>query len=111
MAELSDSTNAAQAFSYMPIAWSAGATFGPLIGGQLANPAERFPGLFGDVGLLRHYPYVMVMAFPALAALGVAAWTYRYVKEVCIPPLIPSSPLTVIVQTAHSHSKTPYEKS
>ncbi|KAJ7881005.1 member of major facilitator superfamily multidrug-resistance, DHA1 sub-family [Mycena olivaceomarginata] len=72
VAELTDSTNIAQAYAYMPIAWSTGSTLGPIIGGSLARPAERFPELFGDNQFLRKYPYFLPCAIPATFSL--VAW-------------------------------------
>ncbi|KAF8896546.1 major facilitator superfamily multidrug-resistance, DHA1 sub-family [Infundibulicybe gibba] len=59
MAEITDTTNIAQAFAYMPIAWSTGGTLGPIIGGSLSRPAERFPYLFGNNEFLKKYPYFL----------------------------------------------------
>ncbi|EKM78054.1 hypothetical protein AGABI1DRAFT_114886 [Agaricus bisporus var. burnettii JB137-S8] len=81
MAELTDSTNIAQAYAYMPIAWSTGGTLGPIIGGSLSHPAERFPSLFGNSEFLKKYPYFLPCAVPA--TYTVCAWliTYIFLKE------------------------------
>ncbi|KAF7327420.1 Major facilitator superfamily multidrug-resistance DHA1 sub-family [Mycena kentingensis (nom. inval.)] len=47
IAEMTDATNIAAAYAYMPLAWSTGSILGPMIGGFLAHPTESFPGLFG----------------------------------------------------------------
>ncbi|KAF9522055.1 member of major facilitator superfamily multidrug-resistance, DHA1 sub-family [Crepidotus variabilis] len=65
IAEMTDSTNIAQAYAYMPITWSAGGAIGPLIGGILARPAERFPRLFGNSEFLKKFPYFLPCAIPA----------------------------------------------
>ncbi|KAH8111238.1 MFS general substrate transporter [Phellopilus nigrolimitatus] len=81
MAEMTDETNLARAFAYQPIPWSTGATVGPLIGGALSRPAERFPGLFGNSDFLKTYPYFLPCAIPA--TFSVLAWivTYMFLKE------------------------------
>ncbi|KAH8109157.1 MFS general substrate transporter [Phellopilus nigrolimitatus] len=81
LAEMSDETNLARAFAYQPIPWSTGCTVGPLIGGALSRPAERFPGLFGNSDFLKTYPYFLPCAIPA--TFSFLAWivTYMFFKE------------------------------
>ncbi|KAL8918669.1 MAG: hypothetical protein Q9208_007230 [Pyrenodesmia sp. 3 TL-2023] len=50
-----------RAFSVMPLMWTIGSIFGP--GGALANPATRYPRVFGTA-FFRKFPY----ALPNLAA-------------------------------------------
>ncbi|KAJ7690131.1 major facilitator superfamily domain-containing protein [Mycena rosella] len=81
VAEMTDSTNIAQAYAYMPLAWSTGSVLGPIIGGSLARPAERFPSVFGNNTFLRAYPYFLPCAIPA--TFSVLAWvvTLVFLKE------------------------------
>ncbi|KAF9048269.1 MFS general substrate transporter [Hymenopellis radicata] len=81
MAEMTDSTNIAQAYAYMPISWSTGAVLGPIIGGALSRPAEQFPELFGNSEFLKEYPYFLPCAIPA--TFSAIAWgvTYLFLKE------------------------------
>ncbi|KAJ6488140.1 major facilitator superfamily domain-containing protein [Mycena vitilis] len=46
MGDLTDRSNRAEGFAYLPIVWAIGASIGPLIGGNLARPHDRFPTLF-----------------------------------------------------------------
>ncbi|KAF8728277.1 MFS general substrate transporter, partial [Rhizoctonia solani] len=79
VAELTDSTNQAQGFALLSVTWYLGSTLGPLIGGSLSKPAERFPGVFGSrnhvwtklriKGFWSDYPYFL----PCFVAAGVAA--------------------------------------
>jgi MFS family permease len=86
MAEITDATNAGIAFSYMPIAWSIGATLGPMIGGMLANPYKRF----GDGGRnaywssewWRAHPYFLACAVPASFSLMMVLLNWMLLKEV-----------------------------
>lgn len=48
-----------RAFSIMPMVWSIGSVFGPSFGGFFARPAEQFPGLFGNVTLLKKFPFLL----------------------------------------------------
>lgn len=54
---------------------------GPIIGGLLSRPADRFPGLFGKNEFLKNYPYFLPCAIPA--TFTVLAWviTYLFLKE------------------------------
>jgi len=81
MVEITDSTNLAQAYAYMPIAWSSGGTLGPLIGGSLSWPADRFPNLFGHSQFLKTYPYFLPCAVPA--TFSALAWivTFFFLRE------------------------------
>ncbi|KAH6909217.1 major facilitator superfamily domain-containing protein [Coprinopsis sp. MPI-PUGE-AT-0042] len=58
MGELTDSTNRAEGYAYMPVVWATGATLGPLMGGTLSRPHEQFPKLFG-APFWREYPYFL----------------------------------------------------
>ncbi|RKP10531.1 major facilitator superfamily domain-containing protein, partial [Thamnocephalis sphaerospora] len=43
LGEITDETNQARAFSYMPMVYGIGFIAGPTIGGLLSNPAETYP--------------------------------------------------------------------
>ncbi|KAF8896545.1 member of major facilitator superfamily multidrug-resistance, DHA1 sub-family [Infundibulicybe gibba] len=87
MAEISDTTNIARVYAYMPIAWSTGGTLGPIIGGSLSRPAEQFPRLFGNNEFLKKYPYFLPCAVPA--TFSVLAWvvTFFFLKETVASPV------------------------
>ncbi|KAL0948630.1 hypothetical protein HGRIS_010437 [Hohenbuehelia grisea] len=87
MVELTDTTNISQAYAYFPIAWSTGSTLGPMIGGSLSHPAERFPELFGASEFLKRQPYFLACAVPATFA--VIAWivTFFFLKETVARPV------------------------
>ncbi|KAH8891878.1 MFS general substrate transporter [Thozetella sp. PMI_491] len=59
IAEISTPKTAATAFSYFAFVGNLGITFGPLIGGALAEPAEQFPDVFGDIPFFVDYPYAL----------------------------------------------------
>ena len=48
-----------KAFSVMPLVWTIGSIFGPGFGGALANPALKYPEIFGKSGLFRQYPFAL----------------------------------------------------
>lgn len=99
--EITDSTNLAQAYAFMPIAWSSGATLGlvlscnplqsgsfairsPYVGGSLSNPAKRFPDVFGHWEFFKIHPYFLACAAPA--TFSALAWlvTLLFLKEVSV---------------------------
>ncbi|TCD61847.1 hypothetical protein EIP91_007837 [Steccherinum ochraceum] len=80
MAELTDSTNIAQAFALIPIVWSAGATVGPFMGGTLANPHEQWPEIFSHP-FWREYPYFLPCAASAVFSLVVFVLVAVLLKE------------------------------
>ncbi|KAJ8516584.1 hypothetical protein ONZ45_g6135 [Pleurotus djamor] len=86
MVEMTDTTNIALVFAYFPIAWSTGSALGPMIGGSLHHPAERFPETFGDSQFLRRHPYFLPCAIPA--TFSVLAWfvTSFFLKETVVSP-------------------------
>ena len=53
-----------KAFSVMPLVWTIGSIFGPGFGGALANPAARYPKIFGNIEFFKTFPF----ALPNLAA-------------------------------------------
>ncbi|KAG8762049.1 hypothetical protein FRC12_009212 [Ceratobasidium sp. 428] len=58
MVELTDETNQAQCFAFIPVMWSTGSTIGPFIGGTLSNPARLLPHVF-DTPFWNEYPYLL----------------------------------------------------
>ncbi|KAG2040637.1 MFS multidrug-resistance DHA1 sub-family [Suillus americanus] len=81
MVDITDSTNLAQAYAYMPLAWSTGGTIGPLVGGLLSRPVEQFPNVFGHSQFLKTYPYFLACAVPA--TFSALAWivTFLFLRE------------------------------
>ncbi|KAJ7881026.1 major facilitator superfamily domain-containing protein [Mycena olivaceomarginata] len=47
LGDLTDSSNRARGFAYVPLIWATGASLGPFIGGTLSTPQDRFPSMFG----------------------------------------------------------------
>ncbi|KAN0136084.1 major facilitator superfamily [Lactarius tabidus] len=58
IAELTDETNIARGFSIPPVAWSLGFVIGPLIGGVLSRPQNRWPHAFSS-RFWADYPYFL----------------------------------------------------
>ena len=81
IAELTDLSNEARAFSLLPVAWSVGGLLGSMIGGLLARPVEQYPALFGG-DFLRRYPYALSCGVAALVPLIGAVVTALFFREV-----------------------------
>ncbi|KAF8419927.1 major facilitator superfamily domain-containing protein [Tirmania nivea] len=54
-----------RAFSLMPLTWAVGSTFGPVIGGYLADPVKNYPQYFSPGGFFTTYPYALPNFFNA----------------------------------------------
>ncbi|MCO5598854.1 hypothetical protein L7F22_052953 [Adiantum nelumboides] len=70
--DLTDETNEGRAMAQLGFAWGMGGIVGPLMGGLLCNPTDKFPWLFGNNEFLKQYPYVLpcliVASFTAIGA-------------------------------------------
>ncbi|KAA1478516.1 MFS general substrate transporter [Dentipellis sp. KUC8613] len=81
LAEITQPADLAKVYGYMPIAWSTGGTLGPIIGGSLSRPADRFPGTFGDSEFMRKYPYFLACAVPATFSILALLVSLTSLKE------------------------------
>ncbi|KAL6043419.1 protein ZINC INDUCED FACILITATOR-LIKE 1-like [Balamuthia mandrillaris] len=59
LAEITDSSNRATAFSVIGLTAGLARVVGPIIGGYLAQPAKKYPSLFPKDSFFDHYPYLM----------------------------------------------------
>jgi len=66
LSEITDSTNQGKAFPMLSATWSVGCVIGPIIGGQLSDPAKRYPTVFGQYEILHQYPYLLPCAVSCL---------------------------------------------
>ncbi|KAG6333676.1 hypothetical protein ID866_5419 [Astraeus odoratus] len=110
MAEITDETNLALAYSYMPLAWSGGGAIGPMIGGLLSRPADRFPGLFGNVEFFKIYPYFLACAVPA--TFTAIAWlvTFLFLKEASNQSLLITHNRPLSQVSPQSHLSRPIDQ-
>ncbi|KAG2146246.1 major facilitator superfamily domain-containing protein [Suillus clintonianus] len=76
--DITDVTNLPKAYGYVPLSWMIGNALGPLVGGSLSRPADRFPEIFGRSEVLKTYPYLLPCAIPALFAS--VAWLVTYFR-------------------------------
>ncbi|CUA78546.1 Protein ZINC INDUCED FACILITATOR-LIKE 1 [Rhizoctonia solani] len=78
--ELTDETNQAQAFAFLPIVWSTGSTLGPFLGGTLSHPAKVLPSLF-DTPFWNEYPYFLPCLVAAIYSSCVFIVGALFLKE------------------------------
>lgn len=57
--DLTDPTNEGRAYAILGFAWGFGGIAGPIFGGVLEHPADKFPAIFGGVELFVQYPYLL----------------------------------------------------
>lgn len=70
LGEIADHTNEARAFSFLALCFSMGLLIGPLIGGNLVDPASWAPSIFGGT-VFETYPYLLPnISYASLAALA-----------------------------------------
>lgn len=81
MSEITDKTNQAQAFPLTGAFWCVGAIIGPLIGGMLSHPAERYPEIFGGFDFLKDKPYFLPCFISSLATCFSIAIAYFFLEE------------------------------
>ncbi|KAJ3995654.1 major facilitator superfamily domain-containing protein [Lentinula boryana] len=116
MAEITDSTNMADAFSMIPIMWSFGSMVGPALGGILANPATQWPQLFGKFVFFRDFPYFLAcaaagfLAFVAFAlscvGLKESSPTFKNQKMKNVTPSDESEPLLLDDETQSNYGSS-----
>ncbi|KAI6149248.1 major facilitator superfamily domain-containing protein [Pisolithus tinctorius] len=87
IAEITDPTNMALAYSIMPLAWFFGTTIGPLIGGLLEHPAEKYPAVFGGSTFFKTYPYFLPCSVSATFAVICWFITYFLLEETTTPQM------------------------
>ncbi|KAG2338319.1 MFS general substrate transporter [Suillus weaverae] len=81
MMDITDATNLPNAYGYMPLPSMLAAILGPLTGGSLSRPADRFPEIFGRYELLKTHPYLLACTVPALCACILWLIMYFRLKE------------------------------
>ncbi|KAG8780304.1 hypothetical protein FRC12_023221, partial [Ceratobasidium sp. 428] len=80
MTELTDETNQAQCFAFLPIVWSAGSTLGPFLGGTLSHPAKLIPSLF-DTPFWNEYPYFLPCLVTAIFVVCIFVYSVFSLEE------------------------------
>ncbi|KAL2019807.1 hypothetical protein VTK56DRAFT_9158 [Thermocarpiscus australiensis] len=84
ISEHSTSKTQARAFSWFAFSGNLGILFGPLIGGSLADPAEQYPRLFGNVRFFIDYPYALASLAVGVIGLSSVAVAIFFVEETLV---------------------------
>ncbi|KAG8737253.1 hypothetical protein FRC10_008403 [Ceratobasidium sp. 414] len=108
MVELTDETNQAQCFAFLPVVWSTGSTIGPFIGGTLSNPAKLLPRVF-DTPFWNEYPYFLPCLVAAMFTAFVFILSAFFLQETHHPHAEPEldSPPVVAEYGAADHPTRP----
>lgn len=72
-----------RAFAWYMFTRNLGIFLGPLVGGGLANPADQFPGTFGDVQFFVDYPYALPTFVAGAICMTGTLSSLFFLKEVC----------------------------
>ncbi|KIK60211.1 hypothetical protein GYMLUDRAFT_226269 [Collybiopsis luxurians FD-317 M1] len=59
IAESTDDTNRADAFTLLPLVWTTGTVIGFALGGVLVDPARTWPFIFGKISFFERYPWFL----------------------------------------------------
>lgn len=84
ISEISTPKTQARAFSFFAFSGNLGIFLGPFIGGALAGPADRFPGLFGRWRFWTEFPYALPTFVTGVVGASAAVCCALFVKETLI---------------------------
>ncbi|KAI9292134.1 MFS general substrate transporter [Neoconidiobolus thromboides FSU 785] len=82
--EITDKSNRAYAFSFLPMTYGIGMIVGPLLGGYLSNPIDKYPHLIKNPKLaefLIYYPYFLPCFISSSLCLLSATIGALFLKE------------------------------
>ncbi|KAH8198563.1 hypothetical protein TruAng_007244 [Truncatella angustata] len=81
ISEHSTAKTQARSFSWFAFAGNLGILFGPLIGGALADPANQYPNVFGNVAFFKEYPYALPSFAVGVVGLTAVLTSAFFVEE------------------------------
>ncbi|KAH7884757.1 major facilitator superfamily domain-containing protein [Phlebopus sp. FC_14] len=81
MAEITDESNMAQGFAFLPMIWSTGSIIGPLLGGILAHPEVKWPHSIGRLAFFHKYPYFLPCLSAASFSMTAFILTLLFLRE------------------------------
>jgi hypothetical protein len=81
LTEITDDSNRGRGFSFMQLGWSLGTICGPLAGGLLSYPAEKYPSIFSPSGVFGEYPFLLPCLLCALVNLFTAVYCFFLMTE------------------------------
>ncbi|KAG9035187.1 hypothetical protein FRB95_011921 [Tulasnella sp. JGI-2019a] len=81
LGEITDETNQGRAFPLAEVTWSIGSIIGPLIGGNLSHPTERYPTIFGNVEFLVRHPFFLPCFVSSCISLCGILFSFFFLDE------------------------------
>ncbi|KAG9050198.1 hypothetical protein FS837_007096 [Tulasnella sp. UAMH 9824] len=81
VSDITDETNQNKAFALPSLVWYMGAIIGPLIGGLLSHPAEKYPNVFGNIPLLKKRPFFLPCFVSVLITITAMLVTVFFLEE------------------------------
>lgn len=88
VAEITDSTNQARAFSYLSLFGGLGMVVGPMVGGYCAQPVQKYPSLFPPGSLLDKFPYLLPSLVSAFLNIILLILAFVYLTETRKPTYV-----------------------
>ncbi|KAF7984624.1 hypothetical protein HWV62_12843 [Athelia sp. TMB] len=85
VSEVTDASNFGRAAALFGLSWPLGAILGPLLGGALSTPADKYAWL--DITFLRRYPYFLPGGVSSVVTLIAVATGYFFLREANDPPI------------------------
>lgn len=73
-----------RAFLLLPMTFNIGVIIGPILGGFLADPANSYPKVLGNVEFFREYPYALPNLFSAFYLFSAALFVWLCLDEVSL---------------------------
>ncbi|GAB5592550.1 hypothetical protein Unana1_07450 [Umbelopsis nana] len=87
VAEMTDHTNHARAFSLLPLTMGVGIVLGPMLGALFVRPVEQFPGIFAWINnpaltqFFTKYPYSLPCIIGSSLCLAGALFGFFFLEE------------------------------
>eukprot|EP00294_Goniomonas_avonlea_P017809 CAMPEP_0114558286 /NCGR_PEP_ID=MMETSP0114-20121206/10292_1 /TAXON_ID=31324 /ORGANISM="Goniomonas sp, Strain m" /LENGTH=283 /DNA_ID=CAMNT_0001743649 /DNA_START=358 /DNA_END=1206 /DNA_ORIENTATION=- len=81
MSDITDESNQGKGFSVIALMWGAGLMVGPIVGGLLSQPADKYEALFSQDGPFGVFPFLLPCIFIASVSVVGLVVGIKYLKE------------------------------
>ncbi|KAJ2830673.1 hypothetical protein IWW50_000119 [Coemansia erecta] len=87
VAEVADDTNRPRMMALLPLMWNIGVIAGSAVGGLLADPANKYPSLFGHVEIFRTFQFLLPCLVGSLTtAMGLVVGLFKLKETLVVEP-------------------------